>query len=78
MSNLAKKTRDENDKKVLQQAFGRKPKHRCPICHRFSLWLPSKKHKGEIECVMCEMIRMTKEEGVDEGSLNIKPANLGK
>ena len=77
MSNLAKKTRDENDKKVLQQAFGRKPKHRCPECHRFSLWLPNKK-TGKIECVMCEMIRMTKEEKVDEGKLVIKPGNLGK
>ena len=77
MSNLAKKMRDENDKKVLSQAFGRKPRHRCPICHRFSLWLPNKK-TGKIECVMCEMIRMTKEEKVDEGKLVIKPGNLGK
>ena len=69
--------RDENDKKVLVQAFGRKPKHRCPECHRFSLWLPNKK-TGKIECVMCEMIRMTKEEKVDEGKLVIKPGNLGK
>ena len=77
MSNLAKKMRDENDKKVLQQTFGRKPKHRCPECHRFSLWLPNKK-TSKIECVMCEMIRMTKEEKVDEGKLVIKPGNLGK
>ena len=77
MSNLAKKMRDEKDKKVLSQAFGRKPKHRCSECHRFSLWLPNKK-TGKIECVMCEMIRMTKEEKVDEGKLVIKPGNLGK
>lgn len=77
MSNLAKKMRYEKDKKVLSQAFGRKPKHRCPECHRFSLWLPNKK-TGKIECVMCEMIRMTKEEKVDEGKLVIKPGNLGK
>ena len=77
MSNLTKKMRDEKDKKVLSQAFGRKPKRRCPECHRFSLWLPNKK-TGKIECVMCEMIRMTKEEKVDEGKLVIKPGNLGK
>lgn len=77
MSNLAKKMMDKNDKKVLQQTFGRKPKHRCPECHRFSLWLPNKK-TGKIECVMCEMIRITKEEKVDEGKLVIKPGNLGK
>ena len=77
MSNLTKKMRDEKDKKVLSQAFGRKPKCRCPECHRFSLWLPNKK-TGKIECVMCEMIRMTKEEKVDEGKLVIKPGNLGK
>ena len=77
MSNLAKKMRDENDKRVLFQAFGKRPKHRCPKCHRFSLWLPNKK-SGKIECVMCEMIRMTKEENIDEGKLVIKPGNLGK
>lgn len=77
MSNLAKKIRDEKDKKVLFQTFGKKPKHRCPECHRFSLWLPNKK-SGKIECVMCEMIRMTREEKVDEGKLVIKPGNLGK
>ena len=77
MSNLTKKMRDEKDKKVLSQAFVRKPRHRCPECHRFSLWLPNKK-TGKIECVMCEMIRMTKEEKVDEGKLVIKPGNLGK
>lgn len=78
MSNLAKQMRDNHDKEVLFKTFGKKPKHRCPECHRFSLWLPSKKNNGKIECVMCELIRMTKEEGKDEGELTIKPGNLRK
>lgn len=67
MGNLAKKVRDNNDKKVLKQMFGKEPKHRCPVCHRFSLWVPSKKNGGKgTECVMCEMMRMTREEKANE------------
>lgn len=68
MQIMNKKIRDNNDKRILEQTFGKKPKHRCPVCHRFSLWVPKKAlpgmkvRPGETECVMCEMIRMTKEE----------------
>lgn len=74
MSSFTKKIRDENDKKILQERFGIKPKHRCSICHRFSLWLPKQPRRdkqgnviGEVnplekECVMCRLIEMTKEE----------------
>lgn len=65
MGNPHKKIRDENDKKVLKEMFGRAPKHRCPVCHRFSLWVPSKVD-GKPECVMCELIRRTREERANE------------
>ena len=38
MANLAKKLRDEEDKKQIKKLTGKTPKHRCPICHRFTLW----------------------------------------
>ena len=52
MSNFAKKLRDEEDKKKLKQLTGKTPKHRCPVCHRFSLWTNDGKIK---KCLMCEM-----------------------
>lgn len=75
MGNLKKKLRDENDKKVLKEMFGKTPKHRCPECHRFSLWSQDPKHKG---CVMCELIRMTREEraNANEEIGNIKPEDI--
>lgn len=78
-----KKARDNQDKKVLMETFGKKPKHRCPICHRFSLWVPKKnKHNiplknGQTECVMCELIKRTKEEE-DGKRKNSQPKNKGK
>lgn len=77
MGNLHKKIRDENDKKVLKQMFGRTPKHRCPICHRFSLWVPSKE-TGKPECVMCELIRRTREERANEQIGNNKSEDSGE
>lgn len=79
MGNLAKKIRDENDKKVLKEMFGREPKHRCPVCHRFSLWVPSKNGK-ESECVMCELIRRTREERKDANEQigDIRPEDIGE
>ena len=69
MGNLVKKVRDENDKRVLKQMFGKAPKHRCPYCHRFSLFNRNdpklKEHNG---CVMCHLIAETrKERAKDEG-----------
>ena len=77
MGNTAKKFRDTNDKKVLKEMFGREPKHRCPKCHRFSLWVPSKKN-GKPECVMCELIRRTREERANEQNGDNKPDNSGE
>lgn len=89
MANLAKKIRDENDKKILQERFGIKPKHRCPKCHRFSLWLPKQPRRDkqgnvigkvnplEKECVMCRLIEMTKEERNEEVRSS-EPGNTGE
>lgn len=65
MANLKKKLRDNNDKRVLKDMFGKEPKRRCPECHRFSLWVPNKVD-GKPECVMCELIRRTREERANE------------
>lgn len=77
MSNLKKNVRDNNDKRVLKETFGKEPKHRCSKCHRFSLWIPSKKD-GKPECVMCELIRRTKEERANEQRGDNRPNNIGE
>ena len=77
MPNLRKKIRDENDKKVWREMFGKEPKHRCPVCHRFSLWVPKKNGKGT-ECVMCELIHRTREERANEQDGNNKPNDSGE
>lgn len=77
MGNPAKKYRDNNDKKVLKEMFGKTPKHRCPECHRFSLWVPNKK-TGKPECVMCELIRRTREERANEKVGSVEPENIGE
>lgn len=71
MTSLAKKIRDNNDKKVLKQTFGKEPKHRCPVCHRFTLFNHNdpklKEHNG---CVMCYLIEETRKEKEDEERRN--------
>ena len=37
MGNLNKKIQDNKDKEELTKLSGKKPKHRCPVCHRFTL-----------------------------------------
>ena len=73
MSNLDKKVRDNNDKKVLKEMFGKNPKHRCPVCHRFSLFNHNdeklKKHNG---CLMCHLISETRKERANEKGRNTK------
>lgn len=59
MSNLSKKLRDEEDKKRLKRLTGKTPKHRCPVCHRFSLWSDNGKVKI---CLMCEILKKEREE----------------
>lgn len=57
MSNLAKQIRDKNDKEKIKKLTGKTPKHRCPICHRFTLWANDGKER---KCLMCEMIKKGK------------------
>lgn len=59
MSNLSKKIRDEKDKKRLKKLTGKTPKHRCPVCHRFSLWSDNGKVRV---CLMCEILKKEREE----------------
>jgi len=58
MSNFSKKIRDEEDKKRIKKITGKTPKHRCPICHRFTLWASDGKYR---KCLMCEIIKKEKE-----------------
>lgn len=76
MANLAKKVRDENDKRVLKEKFGKTPKHRCPVCHRFSLWTTGK--DGKKTCIMCELMRRTREEKANEEIGNTGSDNSGE
>ena len=79
MGNQYKKIRDENDKKVLKEMFGKKPKHRCSVCHRFTLFNHNdsklKEHNG---CVMCYLIDQTRKERADEERRNTESANQGE
>lgn len=59
MSNLSRKIRDEEDKKRIKRITGKTPKHRCPICHRFTLWINTENTKHQ--CLMCEVIRKERE-----------------
>ena len=65
---LKKKMRDEQDKKVLYEHFGKKPKHRCSVCHRFSLFNYNDPKLKEFNgCVMCYLIDQTKKEKEKDG-----------
>ena len=63
MANLAKKLRDEEDKKQIKKLTGKIPKHRCPICHRFTLWVNEGKTR---KCLMCELIKKEREENANK------------
>jgi len=52
MGNLGKKIMDNQDKQMLKDAWGKTPKHRCPNCHRFTLWHLDK--KGNKLCHWCK------------------------
>lgn len=54
MGNLAKQIRDRNDKEMIKRMTGKTPKHRCPDCHRFTLWISDENTKHQ--CLMCKMI----------------------
>lgn len=63
MASLQKKFRDINDKKVLKEKFGKEPKHRCPVCHRFTLFNHKDTKLNPYNgCVMCYLIAETRKE----------------
>lgn len=77
---LKKKLRDNNDKKVLKEMFGKEPKHRCSVCHRFTLFNHNdpklKEHNG---CVMCYLIDQTrKERAEDEARRSTEQGDTGE
>lgn len=49
-----KKYRDNIDKSEIKTMYGKRAKHRCPICHRFSLFIKNK--EGKVECIRCHKI----------------------
>jgi hypothetical protein len=50
MSSLLKKYRDQEAITYIKQRTGKKPKHRCPMCHMFTLY---RTVKGENLCIWC-------------------------
>lgn len=60
MSNFSKKIRDNQDKKILRQKFGKNPKHRCPDCHRFAFWVSDENTKRQ--CIWCKIKNEKSEE----------------
>lgn len=67
MGNLAKKLRDKEDKEKIKQLTGITPKHRCPVCHRFSVY---KTNGIQKICLMCEIIKQEREENVKSNDAN--------
>lgn len=59
MGNLAKKIRDNQDKEFILRKTGKMPKHRCPDCHRFTLWINNGNYKNQ--CLWCIAIAKEKE-----------------
>ncbi len=64
MGSLSKKIRDTEDKERIKKMTGKTPKHRCPDCHRFTVWFNDGKSKHQ--CLMCELIRKEKEKVKEE------------
>ena len=54
MSNFAKQIRDTKDKELIKRITGKMPKHRCSVCHRFTLWVNTENTKNQ--CLMCKLI----------------------
>ena len=59
MGNFAKKIRDQKDKELIKRMTGKVPKHRCPECHRFTLWITDSNVKHQ--CIMCKLIEEEKQ-----------------
>lgn len=54
MASFTKQIRDKKDKELIKKITGKTPKHRCPDCHRFTLWMNDGKSKHQ--CIMCKLI----------------------
>lgn len=52
MSSFAKKIQANQDKETLLLVTGKRAKHRCPYCHRFTLWRTTKDGKSKV-CHWC-------------------------
>lgn len=53
MSNFSKKLKDNQDKAILKEKFGKNPKHRCSDCHRFTFWVSDETTKKQ--CIWCKI-----------------------
>lgn len=53
MSSL-KKIKDNIDKLELKTIYNVDVKRRCPVCHRFTLFMRNK--YGKVECIRCKRI----------------------
>lgn len=52
MASMTRQIQANNDKTFLLNKMGKKAKHRCPVCHRFTLWVLSKDGKRS-NCYWC-------------------------
>lgn len=52
MSSMGKKIQANEDKKFLLRKTGKTPKHRCPVCHRFTMWFTARDGKTK-NCYWC-------------------------
>lgn len=60
MGNPFKKIQDNKDKEFIFRTTGKKPKRRCPDCHRFTVWMRNENNKAG-KCVFCALAEMKKE-----------------
>ena len=60
MGSPLKKIQDNRDKEFIYRNTGKRPKRRCPVCHRFTVWIKNKDSKGTT-CVFCGLAEMKKE-----------------
>ncbi len=52
MGSINRQIQANNDKLVLKKISGKTPKHRCPVCHRFTIWFTPKGTNNK-ECYWC-------------------------
>lgn len=79
MGSLNKKIRDNNDKRTFKEMFGKEPKHRCPVCHRFSLFDHKDTRLNAFKgCIMCYLIDQTRKERANEEGRDNRPSDTGE